>query len=141
LRYLYNSPRIPYPDPNAHQGYALTKAVHANFLPLIRFLLHHGASPRCKDGLAVTVAIRKKDLSLVKLLIEPDASPINTQEGGKPSKAKRRRLEDRIAVNSDMLKAAVKRDAKDIVNYFIHEKACVPDLQTLHLMTKGADPR
>jgi len=140
LQYLYDKPRIPYPDPNAHQGYALTKAVHANFLPLIRFLLHHGASPQCKNGLAVTVAIRKKDLPLVKLLIEPDASPIKTQEGGKTNKAKRRRLEDRIAVNSDMLKAAVRRDAKDIVNYFIHEKACVPDLQTLQMMTKGADP-
>jgi len=133
LRYIYSSPKIPHPDPNAHEGYALVKAVHANFLPLIRFLLHHGASPQYKNGLAVKVAIQKKDLSLVKLLIEPDASPPMAQEGNTTSKAKRRRLEDRIAVTPDMLKAAVKRDAIDIVNYFIHEKACVPDMKTLYL--------
>lgn len=130
LQYLYNSPEIPHPDSNAHHGYALTKAVHAGFLPLIHFLLCHGASPRCKSGLAVTIAIRKKDLSLVKLLIEADELP---QKG-----SKRRRLEDRVTVSSDMLKAAVRRNAKDIVNYFMHEKHCVPDLQTLYLMTRDA---
>ena len=138
LKYLYTSPKVPFPDPNAHDGYALTRAVYADFLPLIHFLLHHGASPQCKNGLAVTVAIRKKDLALVKLLVERSASPPQTQDGGKPtqSKAKRRRLEDRVTIDSDMLKAAVRRGAKDIVNYFINEKACVPDMQTLHLMTR-----
>lgn len=135
LQYLYNSPKIPNPDPNSHEGYALTKAVHASFLPLVHFLLQNGASPRCKHGLAVTVAIRKKDLSLVKLLIEPNPNPSETQEGGKINKPKRRKIEDRVTVSSDMLKAAVRRNAKDIVNYFINEKACVPDMQTLYLMT------
>ncbi|PCH42238.1 hypothetical protein WOLCODRAFT_132263 [Wolfiporia cocos MD-104 SS10] len=72
LRYLYDHPRFPAPDTNAHDGYALTRAVHAGFMPLVRFLLENGASPAYKDGLAVMVAIRQKDLSMVRLLIERD---------------------------------------------------------------------
>jgi hypothetical protein len=117
----------------------LTKAVHAGFLPLIRFLLYHGASPGCKNGLAVTVAVRKKDLPLVKLLIEPDVLPPETVVGSKANKAKRRRIEDRVTISSDMLKAAVMRNAKDIVKYFINEKNCIPDMQTLYLMTRDVD--
>jgi hypothetical protein len=33
-----------------------------------------------------------------------------------------------------MLKVAVKLDARDIVEYFMKEKGCVPDLQTLQMM-------
>jgi len=76
-------------------------------------------------------------LSLVKLLIEPDVLPPEARKGSKTNK--RRRLEDRVTISSDMLKVAVKRNATDIVNYFIHEKRCVPDLQTLYLMTRDVD--
>lgn len=131
LRYLIDSPKIPLLDINAHEGYALTRAVHAKFLPLIRFLLEHGADPQCKNGLAVIVAIRQKDLTLVKLLIEPEDTPAS---GTKQRKTKRRRLEDRVAVTRDMVRAAVKVDSRDIVEYFIKEKGCIPDMQTLHLI-------
>ena len=74
LRYLYNHPRVPPPDANRHDGYALTKAVFAGFLPLVSFLLAAGASPACKSGLPVMVAIKQKDLALVRKLIERDGT-------------------------------------------------------------------
>jgi len=123
LKYLYETPSIPPPDANSHDGYALTKAVHARFIPLIRFLLVHGASPQCKKGLAVMVAIRRKDLTMVRMLVE---HPKSTQ--------KRRKLEDRILVTSEMLRMAVKCDARDIVEYLTLEKRCIPDMQTLRMM-------
>lgn len=123
LEYLYGIPGLPPPNANSHDGYALTKAVHAKFVPLIRFLLAHGASPKCKNGLAVMVAIRRKDLSLVRMLIE-------RQNGT----TKRRKVEDRMHVTSDMLRVAVKCDAGEIVKYLMSEKGCIPDMQTLRLM-------
>jgi hypothetical protein len=124
LEYLYGTPGIPPPDVNSHDGYALTKSVHASFFPLVRFLLAHGASPKCKKGLAVMVAIRRKDLTLVRMLIERP----------KEMTKKRQKLEDRIQVTSEMLRLAVKCQAWDIVEYLTVEKECVPDMQTLRLM-------
>ncbi|KAJ7773062.1 hypothetical protein B0H16DRAFT_137705 [Mycena metata] len=128
LRYLYASPRIPPPNPNSHEGYALTRAVHAEFVPLIAFLLEHGASPHHKNGLAVLVAIRLKKLPLVRMLIE------RAEVGGRG--AKKRRLEDRMEVTPEMLKAAVRAKARDIVEYFTQDKGCVPDIQTLHMLMR-----
>ncbi|KAJ7170576.1 hypothetical protein C8R43DRAFT_54659 [Mycena crocata] len=130
LRYLYDSPRIPQPNANSHGGYALTRAVHAEFFPLIRLLLEHGASPHYKEGLAVLVAIRQKKLSTVRMLIERDVP------GGGKRGAKKRRLEDRMEVTPDMLKVAVKCKARDIAHFFMHEKGCVPDIQTLNLLMR-----
>ncbi|KAI0951040.1 hypothetical protein AcW1_008188 [Taiwanofungus camphoratus] len=138
LRYLYEHPQLPPPIANSYDGYALTKAVHAGFVPLVRFLLNHGASPVYKNGLAVMVAIRRKDLALVRMLIERDG----TVRGDKqtkdkndfPASAKRRKLEDRIKVNQEMLKTAVMCDARSIVEYLMKEKGCVPDMQTVLLM-------
>ncbi|KAJ6607391.1 hypothetical protein B0H10DRAFT_558324 [Mycena sp. CBHHK59/15] len=131
LRYLYDSPRIAPPNPNSHEGYALTRAVHAEFMPLIQLLLDHGASPRHKRGLAVMVAIRQKKLHLVRMLIE------RADQGGRgKGAAKRRRLEDRMEVTPEMLKAAVKCNARGIAEYFMQEKGCVPDIQTLHMLMR-----
>lgn len=158
LRFLYDHPRIPRPYADSHEGYALTKAVHAGFLPLIHFLLDHGARPHWKDSLAVIVAIRQKNLKLVKTLIERDDSMRNAEHNRdavnaepdhnigssranrsrnlspQPKSVKRRKLEDRVTVNQQMLKVAVKCDARDIVEYLIKDKGCVPDLQTVLLM-------
>jgi len=123
LKYLYEIPGIPPPDSNSHDGYPLTRAVHAGFVPLVSFLLTHGADPRRKKGLAIMVAIRRKDLSLLKILIE---QPKGT--------GKRRKLEDRIQVTPEMLRVAVKCDARDIVEYLVVEKECIPDMQTLLMM-------
>ncbi|KAF9466493.1 hypothetical protein BDZ94DRAFT_1306101 [Collybia nuda] len=128
LRHLFRSSNIPPININSYEGYALTKAVHAKFVLLIQFLLDHGASPQSKNGLAVMVAIRQKDLSLVKLLIER-VDPRKTS-------TKRRKLKDRMDASKDMLKAAVRCDARDIVEYLTLEKGCIPDMETLKMMVK-----
>ncbi|EPQ52876.1 hypothetical protein GLOTRDRAFT_140464 [Gloeophyllum trabeum ATCC 11539] len=130
LRYLYKHPTIPAPNPDSYDGYALTKAVYAGFVPLARFLLEHGASPACKNGLAAIIAIRRKDLALLKMLVERE----DALRSGKT--AKRRKLEDRMRTTPEMLKTAVKCDARDIVQY-LTEKGCVPDMQTLKLLSRG----
>lgn len=124
LKYLWD---INHPlDVNSHGGYGLTKAVHASFIPLIRFLLAHGADPSRKENIAITVAIRRKDLSLVKLLIEPEQLKAT---------AKKRKMVDRVGSTKEMLKMAVKCDARDIVDYFMREKGVVPDMQTVRMMS------
>ncbi|KAJ6544806.1 hypothetical protein DFH09DRAFT_1263091 [Mycena vulgaris] len=130
LRYLYASPRIAPPDANSHEGYALTRAVHAEFVPLVRLLLAHGAAPHHKHGLAVLVAIRQKKLPLVRMLVE------RAEEPGGAARGKRRRLQDRVEVTPEMLKTAVKAKARDIAEYFMQEKGCVPDIQTLHMLMR-----
>lgn len=74
------------------------------------------------------VAIRQKDLALVRMLIE--------REDEKTGTAKKRKLGDRMRVNPEMLKVAVKCDARDIVTYLTQEKGCIPDLGTLHVLTQ-----
>ncbi|KAI0331848.1 hypothetical protein GY45DRAFT_1275104 [Cubamyces sp. BRFM 1775] len=162
LGFLYNDPRIPPPASDSHDGYALTRAVYAGFTPLVRFLLEKDASPACRGNLAVTVAIRRKSLPLVRMLIERDGSGsgddvktkgskkrklsameedesegTNAKATGGSSKnrgAKRRKLGDRVSVNPEMLKAAVKCNAHDIAEYLMREKGCVPDMQTVLMM-------
>lgn len=120
------------PDVNNNSSYALTKAVQSGFVPLVRFLLEKGALPTYKDNLTVRVAIRQKDLQMVKLLIERTDSTSSASASG--PKAKKRKLEDRVAVTKELLKLAVKCNAQDIVDYFTKEKGCIPDMQTLYLM-------
>ncbi|KAI1796980.1 hypothetical protein LXA43DRAFT_496928 [Ganoderma leucocontextum] len=164
LRYLYGHERVPTIQTNSYDGYALTRAVYAEFTPLIRFLLAHEASPECKDNLAVTVAIRRRSLSLVRMLIERDSSislagqatfDMEKRKRGEgpdhrdvvaagrkrsrvsdmaPRSTKKRKLGDRVTVNQEMLKTAVKCDARDIVEYFMREKECVPNMRTVLLM-------
>lgn len=133
LKYLFTCPKIRSPDVNSHDGYALTKAVQAGFVPLVNFLLDHGASPSCKNNISIFVAIYRKDLSLVRLLVER----VDCREpgpGALKQKVKMQKLEDRVQITPEMLKVAVKLDARDIVEYFMKEKGCVPDLQTLQMM-------
>ncbi|KAI0267669.1 hypothetical protein BC834DRAFT_1032042 [Gloeopeniophorella convolvens] len=128
LRALYAHPRLlKPPDPNSHAGYPLARAVLAGATPLVRFLLDHGASPRRKDALAVTLAIKRRDLALVRLLVEAPPE--------KSSPCKRRKRSDRVEVTSEMLKLAVRCRARDIAEYLINEKGCVPDLRTLALLS------
>ncbi|KAG2071758.1 hypothetical protein BDR04DRAFT_1015168, partial [Suillus decipiens] len=133
LKYLFTCTKIRPPDVNSYDGYALTKAVQVGFVPLVHFLLNHGASPRCKNNISIFVAIYRKDLSLVRLLVER-ADCRERSPGALKQKGKRKKLEDRAQVTPEMLRVAVKLDARDIVEYFMKEKGCVPDLQTLQIM-------
>ena len=159
LRYLYHHPHIPKPDVNCWEGYGLTRAVAAGFIPLVQFLLSEGASPACKGGIAVHAAIRRKNLPLVKMLIEPDPTVQQLEEDphapARKSAAsivirrkkrqvedvpalkltgKKRKLEDRLRVDQQMLRTAVTCDARDVVKYFMEEKSCMPDMQTVRKM-------
>ena len=126
LRYLYQNSNIPPINTNSHGGYALTRAVHSKFLPLVHFLLDHKASPKCGNNLAVEVAIRQKDLTMVKLLVE--RPPVRTN-------GKRRKTEDRVQLDSKALKIAVKMKAQDIIEYLHFEKRVIPDVHTLKKLT------
>jgi len=134
LRYLYSSDTKvlrtwPDPDADSHDGYALVRAVNVGVMPLVRFLLEHGASPGRRKALSVRLAIKRRDLALVRLLVEPpDVCPEERRRG------KRRRLVDRVQVDSEMLKYAVTHGAHDTAEYLMHEKGCVPDLETLSLL-------
>ncbi|KAF9019571.1 hypothetical protein BDZ89DRAFT_1020705 [Hymenopellis radicata] len=117
LRLIDANPAIPPLNVNANSGFALTMAVHASFIPLIHHLLEMGANPAAKDAIAIIVAIRKKDLYLVRMLVEHKSCP------------KRWRIPDRMRCSEfpELLKVAIKVDARDIVDY-LREKGCVPDL-------------
>jgi hypothetical protein len=158
LRYLYDHPKLPQPDANCWNGYALTRAVASGFIPLVQFLLEHGASPACKSSIAVHAAIRRKNLPLVKMLIEPNPGSIQVEARAFPAEAsgqtnstirkkrkyagvteartsaKKRKLEDRVLVDQEMLRTAVACDARDIVKYFMEDKSCMPDMQTVRIM-------
>jgi hypothetical protein len=130
LRYLfdlYDTRRVISGPPrcDAHQGYALTKAVAAGFAPLVKFLLAHRGDPGAKGAIAVMVAIQRKDLQMVRLLIEGDLH--------NPGGAKRRRVPDRVACTRAMLHRAANVAAQDIVQYLL-AKGVTPDLQTLRLL-------
>ncbi|KAF8910690.1 hypothetical protein CPB85DRAFT_1562042 [Mucidula mucida] len=124
LRQIEANPVIPPLNVNAHNGFALTMAVHASFIPLIHYLLALGANPDAKHAIAVIVAIRKKDLQLVRLLIEP-----------LQYRSKRPRIPKRILPSErpELLKVAIQVDARDIVDY-LREKGCVPDLGMIKLL-------
>ncbi|KAJ7598848.1 hypothetical protein C8J56DRAFT_815078 [Mycena floridula] len=124
LRHLYSLPGIK-PHVDSYDGYALTRAVNAEFIPLIQFLLEHGASPKLNDAASVLVAIHQHNLALVKMLVEP-----NEKRG-----AKRCKLEDRVELTPKMLKIAVKCDAQDIAIY-LRAKGCIPDMETLRLLNR-----
>lgn len=132
LRYLYACPHLRPPNANSHDGYALTKAVQVGFVPLVRFLLDHGATPAQKNNLPIIIAIHRKDLGLVRMLVERTDTGKSSSKG--KADGKRRKLEDRVEITPEMLRAAVKCKAQDIVEYLTREKGCIPDMQTLLLM-------
>lgn len=140
LRYLSGIARFDRISFNVYGGYPLSRATHADHIPLMKFLLSKGASPEEKDALAVRIAIRKRDLTLIQLLIErneelegTESDRVGKTSKGKSGKNKRRRLEDRMVVSTALLKLAVEVDARDIVDYFM-DKGARPDMKTLQIM-------
>ena len=71
----------PDPDADSHDGYPLAHAVYAGAVPLVRFLLDHGSSPRRRNALSVRLAIKRRDLALVRMFVEPP--PAARQEVGR----------------------------------------------------------
>ena len=134
LRYLFDlyDTRRMITEPPKCDGYALTKAVVADFVPLVKFLLGNGGDPRATGGIAVMVAIQRRDLQMVRLLVEGDL--------GKPGSAKRRRVPDRVACTRAMLQRAAKVEAQDIIQYLL-AKGVTPDMQTLRSLRSTGHER
>ena len=118
------------PRCDVRQGYALTKAVAAGFVPLVKFLLGHRGDSGARGAIAVMVAIQRKDLQMVRLLVEGNLD--------NPGGAKRRRVPDRLACTRAMLHRAANVGAQDIVQYLL-VKGVAPDLQTLRLLLLHLD--
>jgi hypothetical protein len=112
IRDIYGTPHLQVI--HDYQGYALTKAVRAQFKPLVKFLLDKGASPESKGGIAVKIAIRLKDLDMFKMLVEswPDI--------------KSRDME----IAKSMMELAILSGASDIVEFY-REKGVVPNMGVL----------
>ena len=104
-------------------GFALVCAVRAGHIPLIQFLLDHGAKATHMDYRALDEAIRKGDVNLVKMLIEKDTEDQDVKRNGKRSRTK-----DRVFVTDRILEKAVDEGlkAREIVKYFIEEKGVRP---------------
>ena len=120
LRDIYYTPNLPV-NVDAHVGYALTKAVHAQFTPLVKFLLDNGASPNHREGIAILIAIRSKDLDMFKMLVErPQPRSANLKSRDKVS-------------DSSMMGVALLSGASEIVKFY-QEKGVVPDIAILRKM-------
>jgi len=114
LRDIYGTPDLQVIHDDAYEGYALTKAVHAQFTPLVKFLLDNGASPESKDGIAVEIAIRLKNFDMFKMLVESSPSM---------------KARDRETAES-MMGFAILSGASDIVEFY-REKGVVPNIGVL----------
>lgn len=113
------------PSPNSHKGYPLCRAVLQSNYELASYLLQKGADPSLKDYMAVEIAVSMKDLKMVKLLVEREqnGSGITRTENKSESPAKKIKLGDRITVPAKMVESAMKKGAKDIVNYLVYDKS------------------
>ena len=127
LTYLFDSYS---PSANSHKGYPLCRAVLAQNYPLIGCLLSYGADPSIKSCLVVEVAISLRDIKAVRMLIERGdggkGASIDDEQGRRLSserrRKKRRRISDRILITSRLVECAMRKGARDVVQYFMEEK-------------------
>lgn len=128
-------------NPNSNKGYPLAKSVLSRHFKLIHVLLNYGADPSIKDNMAVMLAIGRCDLEIVRLLIERHEESEHDSvtgslnagiavsigkkrkrrdgEGMTYASPKKRRLEDRCPVTSDMLELAVKQGSEPLIQFFM----------------------
>ncbi|RPD59659.1 hypothetical protein L227DRAFT_611866 [Lentinus tigrinus ALCF2SS1-6] len=124
-------------SPTCKQNLAVMVAIRQRNLSLVRMLIErdyrnaelNSAPPRKRRRLGVG---RASDIGSSDGREALPGGSTSTPSGS----GKRRKLADRVTVNSDMLKLAVKCDARDIVEYFMKEKGCVPDMQTVLMMSR-----
>ncbi|KAF9513118.1 hypothetical protein BS47DRAFT_1296740, partial [Hydnum rufescens UP504] len=137
LRQLQSHRTIYRPNINSHRGYPLTMACRQGAVELMKVLLEMGADPGKQGALAVKVAIRLRNLAHVRMLVERTEAVCN-HDPRCPSCRKRRKLEDRVIITPELVREAVKVDARDIVDYFVHVKGCSPTLRTLEQLVRGS---
>ena len=105
LRDIYGTPKLQV----IHSGYGLTKAVHAQFKPLVEFLLDKEASPKPKGEIAVKIAIRLKNLDMFKMLVKLRPDIISRD----------------MEIAKSMMELAILTGASDIVEFY-RENGVVP---------------
>ena len=121
LRFLWEDhrPKFLKPETGSQDGYPLFCAVEAQFIPLVEFLLDHGAEPGDGDCFVVRMAIMKNDLELVKMLMERLGtgtwSPMNKIQS----------LQD-FKDNNFLPDLAVRFEEQDIFKYLVEELQFVP---------------
>jgi hypothetical protein len=100
-------------------------------------LLKYGANPSISDGWAVVAAISQNRLELVKLLIDRPAERDTTcdedveskemfgasrkkrRKSGEGGGGKRRKIEQRVIPNQAMMKEAMKRQNREIIDFLM----------------------
>ncbi len=124
-------------SPECKNSIAVTVAIRRKSLPLVRMLIERDIPGAFREDSAEQSTSSSKKR---KRRDDDDGGSLTQKrrrvaEEGPPARgAKRRKLGDRVAVTQEMLKTAVKCDARDIVEYFMKEKGCVPDMQTVLMM-------
>jgi len=112
LIYLFETYK---PNANSFDGYALSRAVLAKNLGVIKYLLGQGADPEKKEGMAIQIAVKLGDLRIVRMLVEHQN--LGDTVGGK---------QDRVGMGMDIpskwVETAVRSGSDEIVSYFVHEK-------------------
>jgi hypothetical protein len=110
LIYLFETYK---PNPNSFDGYALSRAVLAKNLGVLKYLLSQGADPGKKEGMAIQIAVKLGDLRIVRMLVEHQN--LGVPVGGK---------QDRVGMDipSKWVETAVRSGSDEIVSYFVHEK-------------------
>ncbi|KAI0360224.1 hypothetical protein OH77DRAFT_1394297 [Trametes cingulata] len=127
-------------SPECKGNLAVTVAIRRKSLPLVRMLIERDGP----TGEASSSVSRKRRRSGSTGNGDESGAASGEGSGGgssssektspKRSGSKRRKLGDRVSVTPEMLKAAVKCDARDIAEYLMREKGCVPDMQTVLMM-------
>lgn len=78
----------------------------SGFIPLIAFLLEHGADPRVKGAIAVNVAIQTHDLELVKMLVERGITPSTGTSSFIPRQSGLGRRAEPVEASNGMVRGA-----------------------------------
>ncbi|EIW57245.1 uncharacterized protein TRAVEDRAFT_72398 [Trametes versicolor FP-101664 SS1] len=117
---------------------AVTVAIRRKSLPLVRMLIERdGSAPGPTFGI---LAGEPRGESRKRRRSAKDEDGGGKDSGRRSKKMrmeagnKRRKLGDRLSATPDMLKTAIKCDARDIAEYLMKEKGVVPDMQTVLMM-------
>lgn len=120
-------------DPKSKGGMAVRAAIRRKDVDLVRMLVER--SPEKTDSPSRISRIGHLDANAQNVGDRNERghapySPPKDRERPAPS-TKRRRLLDRVEITPDLVGEAMRLDARDIVNYFVLEKGCSPDIRTL----------
>ncbi|KAF8318516.1 hypothetical protein DL93DRAFT_403050 [Clavulina sp. PMI_390] len=123
-------------DPSAKGGIAVRTAIRRKDLALVRMLVERNPAQTASDDdeAESTTSATNSPTSVKTASTLPRTSPkIRRDKGPAATKStsKRRKLQDRVTITPELVAEAMRLDARDIVNYFVVEKGCSPDVRAL----------